>query len=230
MITPTSATATSATSPASGAAPRAAAATAVLSSDFDTFLKMLTAQMRNQDPLEPVNATEFTSQLATFSALEQQVLANRYLEQMAGATQTPGWAPRDVLGQEVRVSGLVDFDGTPLPLEIEAPPSFEPQFVHVLRADDSLAASLPLPPGQTRMVWTGTGAQGIDLGAGQYRFAVVTGQGEGAQTVGSAELVATAQELRRTDQGILARLDSGQEIPLDQITLVRSPERVDSDI
>lgn len=227
MITPTPTTTSAA---ASGTAPRAEAATAVLSSDFDTFLKMLTAQMRNQDPLEPVNATEFTSQLATFSALEQQVLANRYLEQMAGATQTPGWAPRDVLGQEVQVSGLVDFDGTPLPLEIEASPSFEPQFVQILRADDSLAASLPLPPGQTRMVWTGAGAQGVDLGPGQYRFAVVTGEGEGAQTVGTAELVATAQELRRTDQGILARLDSGQEIPLDQITVVRSAGGAGSDI
>lgn len=196
----------------------------MLSSDFDTFLKMLTAQMRNQDPLEPVNATEFTSQLATFSALEQQVLANRYLEQMAGASQSPGWAPRDVLGQEVEVSGLVEFDGTPLSLEIDAPPSFEPQFVQVLRADDSLAASLPLPPGQTRLVWTGTGEQGLNLGAGQYRFAVVSGQGEAAQTVGTAKLVATAQELRRTDQGILARLDSGQDIPLEQITVIRPPE------
>ena len=47
---------------------------AVLSSDFETFLKMLTTQMQNQDPLNPVDSTDYATQLATFSSVEQQVL------------------------------------------------------------------------------------------------------------------------------------------------------------
>ena len=46
------------------------------SSDFTTFLKLLTAQLRNQDPLKPLDSTEFVAQLATFSSVEQQVKTN----------------------------------------------------------------------------------------------------------------------------------------------------------
>ena len=41
--------------------------------DFETFLKMLTTQIRNQDPLNPMEGSEFAVQLATFSGVEQQV-------------------------------------------------------------------------------------------------------------------------------------------------------------
>ena len=39
------------------------------SSDYETFLKMLTVQMQNQDPLNPVESSDFAAQLATFSSV-----------------------------------------------------------------------------------------------------------------------------------------------------------------
>ena len=53
---------------------------ATQSEELTQFLSLLTAQVQNQDPLEPLDATAFTEQLATFSALEQQVQSNRLLE------------------------------------------------------------------------------------------------------------------------------------------------------
>lgn len=50
--------------------------------DFNTFLKLLAAQLQNQDPLNPADGTEFTAQLATFSQLEQQINSNRNLEEL----------------------------------------------------------------------------------------------------------------------------------------------------
>lgn len=47
--------------------------------DFNTFLKLLVAQLKNQDPLNPLDGTEFTGQIAQFSALEQQINTNNYL-------------------------------------------------------------------------------------------------------------------------------------------------------
>lgn len=44
-----------------------------LTSDFNAFLKMLTTQLQNQDPLKPMDATQFTQQLVTFSQVEQQI-------------------------------------------------------------------------------------------------------------------------------------------------------------
>ena len=54
----------------------------VISSDFETFLKMLTTQLQNQDPLDPVKSEDFAVQLATFSGVEQQVLTNDLLESL----------------------------------------------------------------------------------------------------------------------------------------------------
>lgn len=55
-----------------------------LASDFETFLKMLTAQARYQDPLEPIDLTEYASQLAQFSMVEQQVKTNDMLSALSG--------------------------------------------------------------------------------------------------------------------------------------------------
>lgn len=50
---------------------------------FDTFLELLTAQIRNQDPLAPLDSTQFVEQLATFSNLELQAKNNQILESIA---------------------------------------------------------------------------------------------------------------------------------------------------
>jgi len=62
----------------SGAAQTAAPTTTrtEISSDFETFLRMLTVQMQNQDPLNPVDSSDYAVQLATFSSVEQQVQTN----------------------------------------------------------------------------------------------------------------------------------------------------------
>lgn len=51
--------------------------------EFTTFLTLLTAQIRNQDPLAPLDSTQFVEQLATFSNLELQAQANETLESIA---------------------------------------------------------------------------------------------------------------------------------------------------
>lgn len=61
----------------------------VLSSDFETFIKMLTTQAKYQDPLEPIDSSEYAAQLAQFSMVEQQVQSNELLahltEQLGGS-------------------------------------------------------------------------------------------------------------------------------------------------
>ena len=65
--------------PAPAAAPQGAEKPKI-SSDFETFLRMLTVQMQNQDPLNPIQSSDFAVQLATFSGVEQQVRTNDLLE------------------------------------------------------------------------------------------------------------------------------------------------------
>jgi flagellar basal-body rod modification protein FlgD len=52
----------------------------------DQFLKLLVAQLQNQDPMNPVDNQQFVAQLATFSSLEQLVSINKSVSKLAGAT------------------------------------------------------------------------------------------------------------------------------------------------
>ncbi len=58
-----------------------------LSDNFDTFLVLLTAQLQNQDPLSPMDSTQFTQQLVQFSQVEQQIHTNEQLEGLVGQFQ-----------------------------------------------------------------------------------------------------------------------------------------------
>ena len=54
-----------------------------------TFLKLLVAQIRNQDPLQPQDATQFVAQLAQFSSLEQQIQMRQDLDIMSKPPAPP---------------------------------------------------------------------------------------------------------------------------------------------
>jgi flagellar basal-body rod modification protein FlgD len=88
-----------------------------ITSDFTTFLKMLTVQMQNQDPLNPIDSSDYAVQLATFSGVEQQVQTNQLLAEMTarfnqmGMSEMAGW-----IGQEARSNAVVTFDGDPVTL------------------------------------------------------------------------------------------------------------------
>ena len=83
----------------------------MINSDFQTFLTMLTTQMQNQDPLNPMESTEFATQLATFSGVEQQVRTNELLgslqDSMALSSmgQIAGW-----IGMDARAEMPMAFD------------------------------------------------------------------------------------------------------------------------
>ena len=80
MTTVANTTNTAKTGDATGAL--TSGATGLNTVDFNTFLKLLVAQLKNQDPLNPLDGTQFTGQIAQFSALEQQINTNNYLSRM----------------------------------------------------------------------------------------------------------------------------------------------------
>src|SRR5258708_3531997 len=53
-----------------------------LSADFNNFLTLLTTQLKNQDPLSPMDSTQFTQQLVAFTGVEQQINTNTKLDQL----------------------------------------------------------------------------------------------------------------------------------------------------
>lgn len=75
---------------ANSAAGRINAGQTMMASNFETFLSLLTAQLRNQDPLSPVDANQFTAQLTQMAGVEQQLLTNELLKSMLAGQATGG--------------------------------------------------------------------------------------------------------------------------------------------
>src|SRR3546814_12697209 len=64
--------------PASNTTPTATPGKGSIAGDFDRFLLLLTTQLQHQDPMSPMDATQFTTQLVQFSQVEQSVNMNQY--------------------------------------------------------------------------------------------------------------------------------------------------------
>ena len=79
--------------------------------DYDSFLKLLVAQMKNQDPTKPMESTEYVAQLATFSNVEQSIQANKKLDQIiqeSKVSNAAGLLGRTVTSLDGLGSGIVE--------------------------------------------------------------------------------------------------------------------------
>lgn len=77
---------------ANNATNRIAAGSGMLASNFETFLALLTSQLKNQDPLSPVDSNQFTAQLTQMAGVEQQLLTNELLKSLVSAQAGGGLA------------------------------------------------------------------------------------------------------------------------------------------
>src|SRR5437870_4415051 len=75
-----------------------------LAENFDTFLSLLTTQLKNQDPLSPLDSNQFTQQLTQMTGVEQQLLTNDLLKQLVSNTGTGVATAVSLIGKQVRAS------------------------------------------------------------------------------------------------------------------------------
>jgi len=78
--------------------------------DYESFLKLLVAEMKNQDPTKPMDSTDFIAQLATFSQVEQSVQSNTKLDQILQASalsQASALIGHEVTSADGKTTGVV---------------------------------------------------------------------------------------------------------------------------
>jgi flagellar basal-body rod modification protein FlgD len=215
---------TTALTPAPGAAPQSLAPKPRISSDFDTFLKMLTAQMQNQDPLNPIESADYATQLATFSGVEQQMLTNDLLTslggQMAvlGMSQLAGW-----VGQEARANAPVWMDGDPVTMQLSPAIGADRAVLVVRNASGALVSreDVPITPGLYD--WLGGDAAGDPLPEGRYTLSLESFSGETLLGESPVESYARIIEARNGPSGATLVLEGGVEVPSSFITALRVP-------
>lgn len=143
----------------------------------DAFLKIFMAQLSHQDPLNPMEGTEFTNQLTQFSSLEQLFNVNQNLETIKGSQDTVGrFEALNFIGKEV----LADGDQISLPEEGSGEGLFnlggQADCIALITDEEgNLIRKIPLgvlQAGEHTVEWDGLSESGLRQSAGEYRFEV----------------------------------------------------------
>lgn len=147
--------------------------TAGIGEEFNNFLQLLTAQIKNQDPLSPLDSTQFVEQLATFSSLEQQVKTNVSLEGIASMIgDLHAIVANDWLGQEVAVASKhVAYEGKPVEFEVNPSLAHDQAVLTVTDSQNNVVWQEALDASSERHSWDGTIAnQNAKAASGIYQF------------------------------------------------------------
>lgn len=206
----------------STAAPTAPGQAAKITSDFDTFLRMLTVQLQNQDPMNPVESADYAVQLATFSGVEQQVRTNTLLSEMQASFQQSGMAEMaGWIGKEARSPAAVRFDGTPVTLH-PAPAAGATEVDLVVRdMQGRLVAREKMPVSTAPYSWLGADATGSPLPPGTYQLSLESRKGEAVLSTVAVEHYARVMEVKSAPDGARLVLEGGVEVPAAQVTALR---------
>ena len=200
-------------------------AQSAISADFELFLRMLTAQMKNQDPLDPQDSTDYAVQLATFSSVEQQVTTNDLLTglssqfALSGLADMAGW-----IGMEARAATSGHFDGRPITVAPRPAPHADSAELVVTNAAGLEVQRIGLPGGARLLDWQGLDATGQLLPSGDYAFEVVSLDSAGDVILREqAEIYRRVQEVRTEGEAQILVLEGGTIIDSTGVTALREP-------
>ena len=140
------------------------------------FLKLLTAQLQHQDPMNPQSDSDFVAQLAQFSGLEQAIEQNRQLEmlQMASSALVNS-TNTNLIGKEITANGNVVnlIPGkSPSPVEFRLSADTQQTMARVVDQSGRVVKSIDLGPqgaGRHKFRWDGTDDHGDFVEMGVYR-------------------------------------------------------------
>lgn len=195
-----------------------------ISSDFETFLKMLTVQLENQDPLNPTEAADYAVQLATFSGVEQQVKTNDLLRDLSGSFGAAGLADlANWVGKEARSSAPVAINGAPVTLYPEVADGADRAELIVRGDGDEEVGRLSIDPKSDPFEWAGVTADGFPFPPGNYTFEVVSYAGELEIGTSPASVYNKVTEVRLGAAGeTFVVFEGGAEALSAEITAIRN--------
>jgi len=149
-----------------------------LQDDLNRFLNLLVTQLKNQDPLDPMDSNEFTSQLVQFASVEQQIYQNANLEKLVNAQETS------------QISSMVNFIDKTIEVDTERFPleNGQAEFTYTMPAGAKSASIIIRSPagltiyeqdanldqGQHTFEWDGRNSAGQTVADGEYS-AIITG-------------------------------------------------------
>jgi flagellar basal-body rod modification protein FlgD len=190
--------------------------------NFETFLQLLTTQLKNQNPLDPLDTNQFTQQLVQFAQVEQQLRSNEQLETLVKLQKA---------GESALALGFVGstvvVDGQTTKLKngqaiwnfaVDKPVS---STVNVKNAAGQVAytGTFTIQPGPQQFVWDGRGNNGTLWPDGNYTLEVVGKDANGQNVAVSTEVQGVVDSVDLTQNPPLLSI-GGQNFSIDKIKRV----------
>ena len=199
-----------------------------LDDDLNKFLTLLVTQLQHQDPLDPLDAHEFTAQLVQFASVEQQIYQNNHLEDLLSAYQG------------AQSAATVAYIGTTVEAESD----------HLALQDGKASMSYTLPEtaattslvvkndkgkvvfqtageqvaGRHTFAWDGRNANGAQLADGSYGFEVVAKRRDGTVIEATSTVIGRIEASSFAD-GKVSLYMGDLDIPLEDVIGVKATPR-----
>lgn len=150
--------------------------TKAIAGNFTQFLTLLTTQLRNQNPLDPMDTNQFTQQLVQFAGVEQQLKTNDQLGTiMANSKASAAASTSSLIGRSVVAEGATtDLTGGKASWSLNPARAAARAIVTIKGADGSVVATktTTLKAGSQTFDWNGAAASGLTVKDGQYTITV----------------------------------------------------------
>ena len=190
----------------------------------EDFLRLLVAQLSAQDPLNPMDSTEFTAQLAQFSALEQMTNVNKTLEELVAAQQAMGNSSMiSLIGKLVDIPGnsFEHTQGETTNLTYTLGGEAGSTKIEIYNSAGGLVNTLngPGAEGSNLTTWNGLDSQGNPVTSGFYTFKIQATDASGKPVTAETFTTGLVTDVLFEEGGAFAVVN-GQKLPAEQITRV----------
>ena len=197
-----------------------------LAENFDTFLSLLTTQLKNQDPLSPLDSNQFTQQIVQMTGVEQQLQTNDLLKKLVSNTGSGVSTAVSLIGKEVRAetadAGLKDGKAAwTYNLERAA----DDLKLEVLNSKGAVVQSIApteTKAGDHQFVWDGKGAVGTPQAAGTYTLRITAKDSQGTTVVSKVFADGLVTGVEQRDGATLLSVN-GAQVSWDKILNIRQP-------
>jgi flagellar basal-body rod modification protein FlgD len=190
----------------------------------EDFLKLLLEQLSHQDPLNPLDSTEFTAQLSQFSSLEQLTNINSTLHDVLAFQQSmQNTSVANLIGKTVKVDGNSVYLSDKAEMNFELSDEASTGEISVYDAAGQLVWSKDLGPqmsGAQRYLWDGKDNSGNQLPEGSYTFEVKAQDISGNPVHALTSAVGTVSEVLFEDNLTFIILNDGTKVNLSDIKSV----------
>jgi flagellar basal-body rod modification protein FlgD len=192
----------------------------------DDFLKLLVKQLQNQDPMNPMDGTQFASQLAQFSSVEQLSNINTTLTQSVSSNQLLSQSisnslAASIIGKDIRASGdafnYAGSGGQQLGYTLSS--AADTVSVGIYDTAGKLVRTLKgsgVSAGDNTFTWDGKNDLGNSVASGKYTLKVTAKDSKGASITSSSYIFGNVSAVRYKANGAVFVVD-GTEIPLSDV-------------